>query len=336
MVDATHKSFKADDRSYFSILKKEIHLTVLNGGYSKKKLGEFDLIISELTSNLTKHAIGGEILFAHIKNDYHDYLEVISIDNGPGMADANKMIADGISTTNTLGHGFGSIKRLSDKFEVYSQKGWGTIVLSRIYKNQKVTKNDFPVDISALVVAKPGESVSGDAFHYRLTPNYLKLLVADGLGHGIEANKAVNEAVTAFDGCSQNDPIEIVKYIHSAIKKTRGMVGTVLVFDLKKRVWQTVGVGNISMKLTTGSGYKNHLSYNGIIGHNIPTSMKVQEFNVSEFNQLILCSDGITSRWETTKFPKINRCDLSIQAAIVYKEFARKTDDMTVIITKCG
>ena len=47
------------------------------------------------------------------------------------------MMQDGMSTTNTMGHGLGSIKRLSDTFELYSQPGWGTIILSRIYNEPK-------------------------------------------------------------------------------------------------------------------------------------------------------------------------------------------------------
>jgi anti-sigma regulatory factor (Ser/Thr protein kinase) len=62
-------------------------------------------------------------------------VEVISIDNGPGIADIKKMMVDGSSTKQTLGNGLGAIQRLSDKFDIYSQKDWGTIILSRIFQN---------------------------------------------------------------------------------------------------------------------------------------------------------------------------------------------------------
>lgn len=332
MVNATHVSFRADDRSYFSILKKEIHARVLESGYSEKKIGEIDIIVSEMTSNLFKHATGGEILFGNFSDD-DEYVEIISIDNGPGMSDPIRMINDGISSTNTLGHGLGSIKRLSDKFDLYSQKGWGTIALSRVYKKSLLNSKRPPVDIRSVIVAKPGETLSGDGSYYKISGESLKLLVADGLGHGPEANRAVNEAVNAFKACPANSPIEIIQYIHTSIKKTRGIVGTVALFNFKSKRWSIAGIGNISTKLLNPLGYRNYMSYNGIMGHNIPNSMKEQEFSSEDFQQMILCSDGLKTRWEP-KFPSINKYDLSVLAAALYKDYARKTDDMSVVVAK--
>lgn len=334
MVDATHISFKADDRSYFSILKKQIHNQVKEAGYSQSKTGEIDIIVSELTSNLAKYATDGEILVGHVQNAQEDYFEIISIDNGPGMHEPLKMVVDGVSTTNTLGHGLGSIKRLSDTFEIYSQKNWGTIALSRVYKSAVPKKKARSFELRMLVVAKPGEITSGDGCYYERTNEYVKLLVADGLGHGIEANKAVNEAVKAFKECASVNPTEILRYIHAAIRRTRGIVATVVVYHIKTGTWEMAGIGNISMKMQNSVASKNYMSYNGIIGHNVPNTMKVQTVLLSEYNQLILCSDGIKSRWDTSKYPSINKYDLSVLAAAIYKDYGRRTDDMSVVIAK--
>ena len=70
MVNATHTSFTADDRSYFSLIKKDIHKLVAEAGYSQTKLGEIDIIVSELTSNIQKHVTGGaEILVSLCKEE---------------------------------------------------------------------------------------------------------------------------------------------------------------------------------------------------------------------------------------------------------------------------
>lgn len=333
MVDATHTSFKADDRSYFSLIKKDIHNQTSEAGYSSKKIAEIDIIVSEMTSNLSKYAVGGEILFRS-QTVEEEYVEIICIDNGPGILDVSKVMADGMSTANTLGHGLGSISRFSDKFDIYSQKGWGTIALSRVYKKDIELIVKPQVELKALVVAKPGETSSGDGTFYISNEDFVKVLVADGLGHGIEANKAVNAAVETFKSCKSNDPVEIIRQIHADIKKTRGFVGMLLVYERKFKTWRAVGVGNISMRMQNYVGSKNCISYNGIIGHNIPNTMKIQEFANDDFNQLILCSDGIVSRWDLSKFPAIQKHDLAIQAAAIYKEFGRKTDDMSVIIIK--
>jgi anti-sigma regulatory factor (Ser/Thr protein kinase) len=337
MVDATHKSFPASDRSYFSIIKKEINKLVRTAGFDEKKIGDVDLVVSELTTNLHKYAVDGEILAGIIKDPNGlVYLEIISIDHGPGMSDSQKMMADGYSSANTLGMGLGSINRLSDKFELYSQKDWGTIVLSRINKTSALPLNTRTsnIELRALVVAMPGETVSGDGMYYKQTDKYLKLLVGDGLGHGELANYAVNEAVLSFKSCPYNTPSEILRYIHNDVKRTRGLVGAVVVFDLMTRSYEVAGVGNISVRLSNFLDNKNQMSYNGIIGHNVPNTINNQHVMAADFNQVTLCSDGIRSRWDTIKLKGITRSDLSIQMAAIYKDSARKTDDMSIIMAK--
>ncbi|MES2386469.1 MAG: ATP-binding SpoIIE family protein phosphatase [Bacteroidota bacterium] len=336
MVEATHNSFNASDRSLFSIIKREIHFKALDAGFSAQQVGKLDIIISEMTSNLHKYAKGGEMLMGILKDGDNEYIELICLDEGPGMYDPLRMLADGFSSTNTMGHGLGSMKRLSDYFDIYSAKGWGTVVLSRLYKNPlpHYQSSNTGVEIRPIVVAKTGEKISGDGHYYKQNDQYVKLLVADGLGHGPEANLAVNEAVRAFRQCAYNSPVEIIRDMHASIRKTRGIVGTVVVFDLVHKKFSIAGVGNIATKLLTHGLTKSQLPYNGIIGHNIPNTMNDQELTFSEYQQIVLCSDGIKSRWDIGKYLGINRCDLSIIAAAIYKDYARKTDDMSVIITK--
>ena len=333
MVDATHISFAASDRSYFSLLKKEIHRRAEEAGMGIDKLNALDLVIAEMTSNLFKYGDGGEILMGLIENNGNPYVEVISIDHGPGMLNPEKMLIDGVSTTNTLGHGLGSIQRLSDTFDLYSQPEWGTIVLSRIYHNAKVNEKKI-VEVHPLVVAKPGEKTSGDGFLCIQTDKYLKMMLADGLGHGPEANHAVNEAATAFRTCRDYSPVETMRYIHPAIKKTRGAVINITCFDYRTKIWSSAGIGNIAARIMGPVVLKNHMSYNGIVGHNIPGSMNDQQYAGAEYNRVILSSDGIKTRWDLNKYPRIHKHDQTILAAAIYKDQARKTDDMSIIIAK--
>ncbi len=334
MVDATHKSFAASDRSYYSIIKKEVHNMARTAGFAEKRIAELDIIVAELTSNLHKYADGGELLIGFFDYGGRDYIEVICIDDGPGM-DLQKMMVDGVSTTSTMGHGLGSIKRLSDEFDAYSHKGWGTILVSRIYKEPAAKISVKPkVKLTALVVAKPGETTSGDGYYYKVTGQYVKVMLADGLGHGKEANFAINEAVKAFKLCAENSPAQIIRYLHQEVRKTRGLVGTIAVFDLDSKQISITGVGNISAKLSGQTLNKGHLAYNGIIGHNIPNTMNDTVLPFSDYNQLIMCSDGMRSRWEISRLPGILRTDSAIQAAAIYKDFARRTDDMSVLIAK--
>lgn len=338
MVDATHKRFDASDRSYFALIKKEAHALAVSSGFHSKRVAELDLVIAELTSNLNKYSRGGELLLGLAARDDNACIEILCMDQGPGMTDLPKMMTDGYSSSNSMGHGLGSIRRLSDEFDIYTQKDWGTLILSRVYRQP--VKRPLPrvahssVYVHALVLPKPGEQVSGDGCYVKTTDQHTKVMLADGLGHGPEANEAVNEAVKAFKQCPYHTPTEIIRYLHPAVRKTRGLVATIAVFDRQLRRVYIAGVGNISARINGPLLSKSHLAYNGIIGHNIPNTMNDQTLSMEDYNRLVLCSDGIRSRWESGRTPGILRADPSLQAAAVYRDFARQTDDMSVVIVK--
>lgn len=335
MVSTPYISFNASDRSYLAILKKEIHKLAVQGGFEAKQLAEIDLIVAELGTNLVKHASGGEILAGILQTEEGVTLELISLDNGPGMTDPEKMIMDGASTTKTLGHGLGSIRRLADAFDIYSRREWGTVLLSRVHKKKPIPTRSpkSSVQINALVIPKPGENLSGDGCCYVAERDgAVHLLVADGLGHGAEAHRAVKEAVSAFRTFKSSSPAEILRHLHQQIKKTRGLVATVVIIDPKEKTWKLCGIGNIGTRFIGHQQSKSYFPYNGIVGSNIPHTLNDQELSQQDYQQIILCSDGIRSRWEYAKYPSIGKYDLSIQAAAIYKDFGRKTDDMSVII----
>lgn len=335
MVDATHKSFDASDRSYYAIIKKEVHSLAVTSGFDEKKIARLDIIVAEITSNLHKYSQGGELLLGIFNNPGEEYIELIGLDNGPGMSDPVRMMTDGYSSSNTMGHGLGSIKRLSDEFDIFSQKGWGTIVLSRVYRaGPPEKKKSRTLLIRPVIVAKPPEITSGDGYYAKTNGHITKLILADGLGHGPEANFAINEAIKAFRQCNEDSPANIIRFLHASVRKTRGLVATVVILDTKQQTICLTGVGNISTKLCGPMHTKTHLAYNGIIGHNIPNTMNDQVISLTDYNQVILCSDGMRSRWELHKSPGMSRCDTSLQAAAIYKDFARRTDDMSVVIAK--
>ncbi|MFI5160665.1 MAG: SpoIIE family protein phosphatase [Sphingobacteriales bacterium] len=335
MVNATHTSYNASDRSYYAIIKKETHSMAVTAGFESKRIAELDIIVAEMTSNLNKYADGGEILLGHVKEPDNEYIEVICIDDGPGIADTRKMAKDGFSSTSTLGHGLGSINRLSDKFDIYSQTGWGTIVLSRIYKKPQIkTRTKAKMEVRPLVLCKPGEKMSGDGFVCLADDKKARLMLADGLGHGPDANLAMNTAVNALNACTFATPVEMLRFMHSFIRKTRGVVATVITIDFDKNTFDIAGVGNIATKLQGAVDSKNHLSYNGIVGHTIPNTMNDQSMNFNEYQQFVLCSDGIKSRWDLGKYPGLQKQDLGLQAAVIYKDFARRNDDMSIVMVK--
>lgn len=335
-----HTSFHISDRSYISLIKREIHKIASSLGFSENGIAEIDIIASELTSNIVKHAgARGEILVKPLStvseegNEIISGMELISIDSGPGM-DAVRMMKDGVSTTNTLGQGLGAIKRLSHEFDLFSMPGWGTIVLSRYFleydENYKAPTNDLA--INTVMVPKSGETVSGDGGAYKIVDNKFYMLVCDGLGHGPDARKASAAAEKFFSLSRDTEPSEILSAMHPAIKYTRGAVATVLQYDNDARELRCCGIGNISSRIICYTGSKTFVSYNGTLGLNKPSVLHDQKIKADDLQYIIVTSDGLKTRWELTKYPNILKHDNSIIASVLYKDFSRGTDDSLVVV----
>lgn len=335
MGSGVHLRLNALDRSYFAILKKEVHALAATAGFNAKRLAEIDIVVAEIVSNLSKHAGGGEVFAKLIEEKGIPGIEIIAADNGPGIGDLKGMMQDGASTKNTLGQGLGAIKRLSSFLQIYSQKGWGTLLLSRMLTNEvpAAGKREL-LEVRSLVVPKPGEEECGDGFYYKQTKEHIKLFLGDGLGHGKEAAIAVQKAIEAFKLCAENSAVENLRFINQSVKRTRGLVATVAIFSIKEKKWRVAGVGNITTKIYGHNGVKNHNPYNGIVGLNMPNTMNDQEMLYEPGQCMVLCSDGMKSKWDLVKLPGILRYDLSLLNAAIFKDFARNTDDMSIASCK--
>lgn len=335
MDNTPHRSFIVTDRSYGAGIKRDVRLMASRLRFNEKRMGELDIVLAELISNLVKYAIDGELLVKATPDPDNASLELISIDSGPGMLDANQMLVDGVSTGGSLGQGLGAIKRLSSEFHMYSQPGRGTVVLVRLYENQKEVAKDPPrADVRCICVPKNGETACGDAGYFKLTDSSLIVFLGDGLGHGILAQCAVEQAVRVLSQDRSLSPGVLIKTIHEASAHTRGLVGTCAVFDFIDRKWRFCGVGNILTRLSGSMGVKGYMPQNGIIGHNIPTKLVDQEMPYERNQWLVLTSDGLHTQWNPARYPGIKHYDPSILAAIIYKEYARHTDDMSVVVSK--
>jgi hypothetical protein len=263
------------------------------------------------------------------------YLEIISIDFGPGISNVEEMMKDGVSTSHTLGQGLGSIKRLSDDFDIYSLPNWGTILLSRVYVKQSQSLNHrMPMIINTLMIPKSGEEFCGDGWKALKMNHQYKLFALDGLGHGPNAAKAADKAVQEFVNVKNLPPAETIKELHQKIKGTRGGVGMIFQFDILSNSFSFAGLGNISARVIGFEKNKNCISYNGIIGHSIPNTLHNNAFSWQANEILVIHSDGLKSRWDFNNLPKILDYDGSVVAAALYKEFSRKTDDLLIIVLK--
>lgn len=328
-------SYEIEEKSFVAFVKREIHNAATQASFSVSRVGVIDIAVAELTSNIIKHAAAGELLYRFSREKEQKVFEIVCLDNGPGIKDISHAMKDGVSTTKTLGQGLGALERLCDFFQIYSLVKWGTVCYCKIYADTYVPSADLlDIRIRALNVSKPGERVSGDGFNIVYSPNHTKIFMGDGLGHGKDAHHAVQLALSSFKLFRAIDPAEILKLIHESVKKSRGLVGTAVIVDHLLKKWSICGIGNITTRLYEGLFSKNYVSYNGIIGLNIPHTLKNHETNFGKHQCLIMCSDGIKTRWDLSHFPFILKYDPLLLAAVIYKESARKNDDMSILIAR--
>lgn len=330
--------FSLTERSETSLVKKSLKALGLQIGFSPYQLAKLDIIISEITSNLFKHTSQqGEILFRMITQDGNQGIELISVDHGPGMADASHMMEDGVSTTQSLGTGMGAIRRLSDEFDIYSRKGWGTLLLSRIFKNkQQASPGDADVQFSTFMVAHPQEEVCGDGLSYKSQGQQHTFLLTDGLGHGIHAHEASRYAIEAFQQTDSTAPCQILQTIHDQLSHTRGAVGMAITVNTAGHTIDYCGVGNIAFRMTAPlvEKGKHGISSNGTLGHNIPARLTEERWVWHDPAWLIVHSDGIDMHWALKDYAGLLRKDLSLVAAALYKDYKRDRDDSTILVVK--
>ena len=332
MVDIMHTRINLPDRSYQAAARSEIKKIAETIGFSGHRLGELEIIIAEVTSNLWKHSKTGGFLLIRALTGTERGIELISIDNGPGMKMPAKMMTDGNSTTKTLGQGLGAIRRLASEFDLYSMTGWGTILLSRTYISKEYVEDQATFQVAGISVCKKGQVVSGDAYKFIANTKRVRGIMIDGLGHGPSANLAAAEAVRSFVSLPNTLPTEQILSLHQHLKRTRGAVVNVVFIDLINQELSYSGVGNISMKVISQSQVKGCFSYNGIVGHIMPGVLNNHTIQWQNNDILILHTDGITSRWDVSRYPAILQHHPIMLCAALYKDYDRGTDDATVMV----
>jgi anti-sigma regulatory factor (Ser/Thr protein kinase) len=294
--------------------------------------GTVAIAVTELGTNLIKHAKTGKLIFENVGNGVRG-LRVLAIDKGPGIRNVTTALEDGFSTSGTPGNGLGAVKRLSTHFDIYSLCDLGTCVLAEFWPKRKVPAAAIPVHLGVISLPIRGEEACGDGWAYRTTTDNVYLMVVDGLGHGIFAAEAAREAERVFSQTDSTSPAHILQDCHDALKKTRGAAAAIAVISREKRTLSFAGLGNISATLVTGKGRRGIASHNGTLGHHMH---RIQEFALpwNDDSVLIMYSDGLLSRWDLDRYPGIIGRHPSIMAAALYRDFDRERDDVTVLVAK--
>jgi anti-sigma regulatory factor (Ser/Thr protein kinase) len=290
------------------------------------------IVASELASNLWKHAQRGELHIAPLSGRGEAGIEILSLDRGPGISNVNDCLKDGHSTAGTSGTGLGAVRRLSDTFDISSQPGKGTIVVSQILAKAPAGPGaGLIVGLTSRPVA--GEAVSGDAWAVRSGENAMLIMVADGLGHGVLAADASSAAVDAFNGSTEQSPANLVQVMHGALRGTRGAAVAIARVEFGQARVRFAGLGNIAGTVITSSKSHAMVSHNGTAGHE---ARHIREFVYpwTDESIIVMHSDGLSTNWNPETFPGLQRHHPSVIGATLYRDAARERDDACIVVGK--
>ena len=278
-------------------------------GFDATVAGRLAVAVNELGNNLVRYAQGGRLLLAAREVSGNLAIELLSIDDGPGMDDLQACLRDGHSTGGSAGQGLGAVSRLADDFDIHTSPGQGSLILAR-----------------------PGESVSGDGWGVAVHDGRADVVVVDGLGHGPDAAHAATAALTAFDATHGGAPGAYVERAHGALRGTRGAAVAAYRIDAGANRIRFAGAGNILGRVISGIGDRTMISQSGTAGIQV-RSVQEQELDWPAHALVVVHSDGIQSRWQLDD-PTLLQRDPAIVAAFVLWKFCRGRDDATAVVIR--
>jgi anti-sigma regulatory factor (Ser/Thr protein kinase) len=328
-VNPPHRPISVSDPSAPSAARFAAQHAADLAGFREEDAHRAGLVATELATNLVKHGGGGDVLVRAARSAWGAEVEIIAIDRGDGIADLARALSDGHSTSGTAGTGLGAVKRLSEDFDIYSRERRGTAVLARLRAQRGAPRPRRRFDSAGLAVPRSGETACGDAWQVVQQTDRLIAVVADGLGHGLQASEASAAAIGALE--PDRDPAVSLQVMHDALRHTRGAAVAIAEIRPVRRVMKFAGIGNISAGVYGLQASRHAVSLNGTLGH------EVREFREYSYPWesgalLVMHSDGLSARWSFDDYHGLRQRDPSLIAAVLYRDFRRERDDVTVVV----
>src|SRR5262249_30277769 len=91
------------------------------------------------------------------------------------------------------------------------------------------------------------------------------------------------------------------------------------------------GVGNVSGAICLDGVVRQTVSHNGTLGREA-RQMREYSYPWAGDALIVMHSDGLTSPWSLESYPGLRQRHPALIAAILYRDFNRKRDDVTVLV----
>jgi anti-sigma regulatory factor (Ser/Thr protein kinase) len=317
-----------EDTSQVGHARRTAQRLAEQAGFDEADCGRVALVVTELASNILKHAQSGEVHLRALPGGVSGAapgVEIIAIDRGKGF-DVQHCMADGFSTRGTQGIGLGSILRQAQVFDVHSDPR-GSALLARFYA-RKALVNDLRMGITQRSLHD--DPACGDVWEVAVKGQQVSMLMIDGLGHGPEAEAAGMAGARAFVRNPFADPGLLLEDLHSDMRGSRGGAVALARFDAASGRLRFIGIGNIGATLIGDDKTRGIPSHPGIVGLQYRKIAAV-DYPDCTGQLLIMFSDGLQSRWNLRDYPGLMYRHPALIAAVLHRDYCRGRDDVTVM-----
>ncbi len=303
-------------------------------GFAQEACQEIAIVMTELATNLIKHARGGTLTMMSLSEKARVGLQIESLDHGPGFIDIEQALTDRFSTAGSRGTGLGAVNRLMDELNIRSSRGEGAQIVCRKWiRAHRQSTRACPLDVGVATRPRRINEPNGDAFVVKRWAESVLVAVIDGLGHGQFAHHAAQAARHYVEG-HYDMPLDLIfKGAGRACRATRGVVMALARFDWGSGLLAFGALGNIEARVFSASAPFRFAMRRGVIGMST-SHVPVTETPWPADNILVLHSDGLHSRWDWKDFPCAAEQPAQHLAQDLLRSQSNEDDDATVIVVR--
>jgi len=330
---ASHRRFAVGDHAAVGALRRLVSDQAGRLSGTPEGCARAQLVAAELAANLVLHADpGGWVLMRPLPPAG---IELIAVDQGPGIADPAAAVAGRSQAPKGLGCGLAAVRRACSHFDLHSELGRGTTVLAVVDLaapgHQPRGQPPRRCGGVSVGITEP----CGDAWAVAPCGPGTAVAVVDGLGHGTGASAAADAAVEGF-AAALGDPGGFLATANKAMLGTRGAAATMCLLDPDRETLRYVAAGNVNGCVLAGPARYRLITSGATLGLREATPpVPVRTCPWPPQATLVLWSDGLHSHTAAQPLGTgLLARDPAVVAATLYRDHTRGSDDATVVVIR--
>ncbi len=337
------------DNSALVLFKVRLKTLARKLGFDSVRMENMQIVASEMLSNQIKYSgkTGMVQLWCHTPaeetrniNLLPVTLDIFAMDYGPGIADIDQAFQDGYTTSRTMGKGLGSVKRLADEYDVYSQaksneknsKSWhGVAIWARFY----LDADECPLhyQLGTFKRAWHDSAINGDDIQLQLSKNQLACLHLDATGHGQAARDIITRLLPVRSDVFKLSACNMLDWVAKKLSGTKGAAGVALKYNVRSGRCEYSAVGDMRLCYLDSQGMTLPEVSSGILG-DVSRNHDSQHIQLVKDSVLISASDGIRRNWTMETFHGLWTKHAQLIAFVLGNRKGRSSDDQSLVILK--